>query len=209
MTFSSSRSARLLAVLALFASGAAPAAGAGGAPTVKAAPDVKAAPAAVPPPDEHLHSVIGSLEATLDGETRTWYVHDGGEVSGAAWTEEGPGRYNAVLTGFGSRDTRSQGSQLTVSFDFAHGDTTARHPLSGRPDDGGAVRLIPSVEDLTTVHTMNDGQVTVQQIAASESQGYRFAGTFAGTLTDADGRAVGKLTNGTFQVEQTTPVAPR
>jgi hypothetical protein len=154
-------------------------------------------------------STIGTIEAALNGQVKTWYVQDGGDVPGASWIEQEPGLYNAVLSGFESQDGNIEGSQLTVSFEFADGDPKADHGVAGTQDDAASVRLMPSVEDLGVVHTLNDGRVIVDRIIAGNAGAYSFSGTFSGTLTDPEGHVVGELTNGTFQVEQATAVEPR
>ena len=153
-------------------------------------------------------SELGTVEAELNGEAKTWYVHDRGDVPGATWIEQEPGRYTATITGFETRDRRVEGSQLTVSFEFDDGLSEAEHSISGSGRDPADVRLMPSVEDIERLHTLKNGFVHASRIEIGADGAYLFSGTFSGTLTDAGGKVVGELVNGRFEVEGAVQAEP-
>lgn len=151
---------------------------------------------------------VGTLEAVQGGEPRTWHVYAGGDVPGATWMKRGPGRYTATITGFEAAGGRMEGSQLTISFEFAEGEGRADHRIPHGPRGSADVRLMPDVDDLTVIHTLKKGRVTAERIDLSGRDTYRFAGTFSGTLANSDGQVVGALTGGRFRVERAKQAAP-
>ena len=159
---------------------------------------------------------IGSITATVDGVERTWYIPgetgtDGG--SGAMWMEVEPGTGTAVLGGFESRSVTfgrdaqtgapvvsGEGSQISLSFQFAQGVQSLQAKLPGNGDDQVSLLLLPTAGSYAVMHSMEEGHLNVTTLRANRSGDSSFSGEFHGVLMDRDGALVHRFENGRFSV---------
>lgn len=170
------------------------------------------------------NAVLGTIEATVDGEPRTWYVLEGtieGERQPAAiwFVAEGEETATAGITAYDRPDVPFEtfvinreamqidygdyeGGLLTVTFEFTPGDEgTVRFSL---PEDNGAA--VVYVEDVAAGMTMEnmygleEGTIEVTEIEAERTGVSRFAGSFSGTLWKLDQSVRMTVTDGRIEV---------
>jgi len=165
------------------------------------------------------NEVIGTVEATLDGQARTWYVlktdtvNKGGD-SGAIWVQTDPDQARVIIGAFETKDViftkdgttgmitaSGQGSQISVTVKIPSGmkRMTYKKPETGiSPAD---VILMTRIGDYKSMRPLGEGQITVDQITLDETEKGHIAGTFEGTLIDREGKPWGRVTNGRFEVD--------
>jgi hypothetical protein len=161
--------------------------------------------------------IIGTIEAVLDGEPKTWHLlySDDDATHSAFWTAHGAGQNMAILGGYESLDVTfgkdesgyptvsGPGSMMTINFGFAVGAKSAKHTL---PQQGAApvgVIYMPRAGDYSSMLGMEEGVVEVTTIDMSANGEAKFTGTFSGKLMSMDeARTTVSITDGRFEVEQ-------
>ena len=161
--------------------------------------------------------IIGTIEAVLDGEPKTWHLlySDDDATHSAFWTAHGAGQNMAILGGYESLDitfgkdesgyptVSGPGSMLTINFGFAVGAKSAKHTL---PEQGAApvgVIYMRRAGDYSSMLGMEEGVVEVTTIDMSANGEAKFTGTFSGKLESMDeARTTVSITDGRFEVEQ-------
>lgn len=160
---------------------------------------------------------IGTIEATIDGTTMTWYVpgRDTGDGSaGAMWMSMQPGAGKAVIGGYESRDTKfgrdpatgkptvsGKGSQVIISFDFPEEASSARFDLPAKGAQDVSVWVLPAIGDHAGMQVLQTGRLSVSRIEARRSGGSRFDGSFSGTISDRAGKVKRTVASGRFAVD--------
>lgn len=192
-----------------------PGGGAGSSPALESSRGEAGSWAAAEPPGE----TIGTIEATLDGEARTWYVVSG-EVEGrrqpgAFWMEMGGDERMAVVGGYDTEDLDFssfelqggrpvslggyEGSMLSIGFPIGDGDGTG----SWTPADSDVVvTYLADAQDLdySAALLLEEGVVETTRIQTEGT--CRFEGRFAGTLRPMGGEGEGvEIVDGAFRVE--------
>lgn len=172
-------------------------------------------------------AVAGTIEATIDGTARTWYVV-AGEIRGtpyasAAWYEPRDGRVLVTIGGFDTRtppfDTFEQGANGTpVSFGDYEGPvfsfiletTPTPTPYEFRfgSSDGTTGMVYMSAAtfgDLGVMHMAESGRLEVTTLERSGDR-FRAEGTFEGTFANMGGGAAVRVTDGRFSVRDVPPL---
>ncbi|HLS55384.1 MAG TPA: hypothetical protein VK052_04880 [Zeimonas sp.] len=161
---------------------------------------------------------IGTIEATIDGKTMTWYVpgRNAGDdgSAGAMWMSMQPGTGKAVIGGYESRDTTfgrdpatgkptvsGQGSQVIITFDFPERASDARFGLPAKGAHDVSVWVLPTIGDHAGMQVLNAGNLSVSRIEARRSGASRFEGSFSGTISDRAGKVKRAIANGRFTVD--------
>ncbi|MEJ2230885.1 MAG: hypothetical protein P8X46_06870 [Nitrospirales bacterium] len=169
------------------------------------------------------NEVIGTIEATLDGKARTWYilktdtVNKGGD-SGAIWMQTDPDQARVIVGGFERKDVpftkdavtgmiaaSGQGSQMSLTFKIPSGTKSMTYR---KPEIGislADVFLMTRIGDYASMHPLGEGQITVDRITLDDTENGRIAGSFEGTLIDRDGEPWGRVTDGRFEVNGVVP----
>lgn len=164
----------------------------------------------------------GTLEASFDGEARTWYAVAGeaqdGPYASSVWVDSPDGRM-LVMAGFDEEnppiDTFSRGggpaggemtlgdytgSALTVAIDL-RSDPLGDYPLDG--SSATQVIYAPDASRMTaeSLYSMTDGLLTVEDFELTDGSA-AIRGTFSGRLEPLmdGGSSVIKLANGRFDV---------
>lgn len=176
---------------------------------------------------------IGTIEATLDGEARLWYVvsgeTDGKRQPGALWMEVGEGERMGVVGGYDTEDVdfssiemqggfpvslgSYQGSMISIGFPIPEGDATGSWTL---PGSEASVTYLADANamDFADALILAEGVVETTRI---ETDGTcRFEGRFSGTLRSMDGAEAPlqptadgvELTDGSFEVEGCERIDP-
>lgn len=156
---------------------------------------------------------IGTIEAVMDGQPRTWYIpggRDSSTGSGAMWMSVSPGVGTAVLGGFESRDVEfgmdpasgiptatGEGSQIVITFEFLLDVTSAESSLSGQDF---SILFLPAIGDHGRMQGMDQGKLSASLVQASRTDASQFEGTFSGRLVDGDGQVRARLVEGGFKV---------
>lgn len=163
---------------------------------------------------------IGTIEATLGGEEKTWYVvtDDVNEAAnGAIWMilPGGDGATaTAALGGFESTEVvfsrdpdtghpgvAGEGSQLVISFEFPLNARNAEINLPAAGPNSSSLILLPRTGDYSRMHGMDRGTISVSRIEANKAGSSIFEGTFSGRVVDRTGEEIGEISNGRFKVD--------
>lgn len=163
--------------------------------------------------------VMGTIEATLDGEARTWYVVDGTARSGvyasAVWLDAGDG---GRIVSVGGYDTRRppletfEADMQSGTMSFGDYDGSAFVLSVTASEDGAplAVDLAESGEamvaymprasaDMSGMLTSTSGSLEVTR-ATFDAETVRLTGTFSGVLRELQGDGEMRVENGRFDV---------
>ena len=168
--------------------------------------------------------VLGTIEATVDGDSRTWYVVAGeasdGPYASGIWMEMSSGRYTVVIGGLDDRDppihtfSRSDlsnlslgdydGSTLALSVEIPEGGGPASFSVPGSGEGGVTVMYMPvasvDFEDMSGMYQMVEGSLTLEEGGVSAGEA-RARGTFSGTFESMAGGGSVTITEGRFDVE--------
>jgi hypothetical protein len=119
----------------------------------------------------------------------------------------------AAIGGFESKDivfgrdpetdlptVSGEGSQLVITFQSPLGASSAELSLPSQGAGDASVLLMPTVGDYAVMHGMDEGTISVSLIEANKIGPSRFEGKFSGQLVDRDGKFLGQITEGRFQV---------
>lgn len=181
----------------------------------------------VPAPPSQELEVVGTIQATLDGKERAWYLvagdPEGPLGSNAVWQvfEPSEGTRLANLAGLDTPDVPAEllardvdpvealagadysGSVLTVMFEFGPEDSSVRQELPDPDGLGGVMYLSDAsrIGDPAVTYFLADGAVHVTRIEARRSGDSQFEGSFHGTLRTRTGERSIELTEGRFEVE--------
>lgn len=162
--------------------------------------------------------VIGTIEATVDGEPMSWKViYSESDDSGSAmWRASGDGR-TAMITGFESADVTfvkdergvqtpvGGGSVISITFRFEPDAENADYTLPAAGAGSASVLFMPIAGDYAAMYGLSEGRLIADTIEISG--GGRFAGTFTGVLQNrSDGRL--HITDGRFDVTEATEFKP-
>jgi hypothetical protein len=165
------------------------------------------------------NEVIGTIEATLDGKARTWYilktdtVNKGGD-SGAIWMQTDPDQARVIIGAYETKDVTftkdkttgmttasGEGSQISVTFKIPPGTKSMTYQ---KPETGislADVILMTRIGDYESMRPLGEGQITVDRITLDDKEKGHIKGTFEGTLIDRDSKPWGRVTNGRFEVD--------
>ena len=165
------------------------------------------------------NEVIGTIEATLDGKARTWYVLktdtvDKGGGSGAIWMQTDSDQAMVIVGAFETKDVTftkdaatgmitasGQGSQISLTFKIPPGTESITYR---KPETGislADVFLMTRIGDYASMHPLGEGKITVDRITLDHTENGRIEGRFEGTLLDRDGEPWGRITEGRFEVD--------
>lgn len=163
--------------------------------------------------------VLGTIEATLDGEARTWYVVEGtartGAYASAAWIDAGDGGRVVSIGGYdderppiGSFEADMQAGGLSFG-DYDGSTFVLSVPVSG---DGGTLTVdldgsssamlayMPQASpDMSGMYTSISGALDVTS-SSFDAETSRLSGTFSGTLRQMQGDGEMRIENGRFDV---------
>lgn len=166
-------------------------------------------------------TTLGTIQATVDGEARTWYVVAGeaadGPYASGTWMEWEEGTYMLSLGGLDSEDPPIgtfhrggasgamsmgdyRGGAFTVTAQLGPSDAPATFAV---PDDeqlaGAIFAPVVDMEDMTNALVMVSGTVQVAELEMSGTT-LDARGTFSGTFEPMDGGAAVEFTDGSFEV---------
>jgi hypothetical protein len=169
-------------------------------------------------------TLLGTIEATVDGERRTWYVVSeasaGRRFASGMWLGDDPGDRMVMVGGFDTPDPPIdtferaedgtplsygdyQGSVLTLHVSEAAGPFPVSIAFApdglGVPGAGALYQHRATVEDIMeSTHWLVEGRIDVETLTI-ETGGARIAGTFSGTFR-SQGLGDTRLTDGRFDV---------
>ena len=160
--------------------------------------------------------VIGTIQATIDDEERTWYVLeteiDGTPEASAFWYEPEPGKPQVLIGGYDAPDVAfhtagapasdytGSSISLIISFDPGEIGNATRLPA----DNGTGVFYMPSVVE-GPLFGIADGRLEVSSLHAPRSGTGEVAGTFSGTMQIPPGsERTLTVTDGRFEIEAFT-----
>lgn len=163
--------------------------------------------------------VLGTIEATLDGESRTWYVVEGtartGPYASAAWIDAGDGGRVVSISGYDDErppiDT-FEADMEAGNLSFGDYDGSA-FVLSVTVGDGGEpfsvelgessnamVAYLPQASpNMSGMYTSTSGVVDVTD-SSFDAETSRLSGTFSGTLRQMQGDGELQIENGRFDI---------
>lgn len=166
--------------------------------------------------------VLGTIEAEVDGEARTWYVVEGtvrGEPYASGMFMSSGGSRLVTLGGFDTDDPPLdsfqtdvsagnislgdyEGSAINLSVDIPNGQTSLQHELSGMSGTSAIVYMpVATTEDvMSNALFAQSGTIRVDEAQFDEASG-SLRGTFSGELSLVDGSRSATVTNGRFSVE--------
>ncbi|MFW6089408.1 MAG: hypothetical protein ACODAB_06625 [Gemmatimonadota bacterium] len=170
-------------------------------------------------PDAEAPGVMGTIEATLDGEARTWYVVDGASESGiyasAVWMDGGDDGRIVSVGGYDTRQPPIETFELDVETgimslgDYEGSAFVISVPVPGDgasfsvdldPSGGTMIAYMPRAStDMSGMLTSASGSLDVTR-ADFEAETVRLSGTFAGTLRQMQGDDEVRVENGRFEV---------
>lgn len=164
--------------------------------------------------------VLGTIEATVDGEIRTWYVVSGTvrgrPYASAVWyVPEGRsvvasvGGYDRADPPLDSFETDARGQP--VSFGDYTGSTLAITLMPEGPAGPYGVELdestpllvfspVATVSDVAAMYFPQDGRLEVRTLEVSDGR-LRAEGTFHGTFRTMNGEGPVEITDGRFAVD--------
>lgn len=167
---------------------------------------------------------MGTIEATVDGERRTWYVVEAltntGRYASGRWDAEGAGNMTLVLEGF---DTQAlpldgfatgptgastygsyRGSVITITVPVAGDGGSIRMDLA-EDESGGTVTYVQDAgSEAAGSYTTVEGSIQGDW-AASDDGSIRLEGRFEGLLRAGGGSQPIQIENGTLTVEGIPP----
>jgi hypothetical protein len=161
--------------------------------------------------------VIGTIEATFDGQPRTWYVLEadanGERHSGAFWYEPEPGAPRMMIVGYDSPDVPFHtfgrpgaptgdydGSAITLIVALRPGEAPGSIRLPA--DDETGVLYMPSAVE-GPLYGISDGRIDVTTLDAPRSGEGQVSGTFRGTMgTPPRFDQTFAVTDGRFEVKE-------
>jgi hypothetical protein len=155
------------------------------------------------------HEVIGSIEAMVDGERKTWHVLAGEtDALHSATMVVHPGGRAITLGGYESLDitfdTSTQmptasgpGSMLVLTFAAPSGQT-ASYAVGG--EAMLHVMLFGKVGDFSSARTLANGSLEISSADLSSADDGRLQGSFSGTFERNEESGPVVLTEGRFQV---------
>lgn len=163
--------------------------------------------------------VLGTIEATLDGEARTWYVVEGtartGPYASAAWIDAGDGGRVVSISGYDDErppiDTFEadmeagnlsfgdyDGSAFVLSVAMA-GDGESFSVELGASSNAMVAYLPQASPDMSGMYTSTSGVVDVTS-SSFDAETSRLSGTFSGTLRQMQGDGEVQIENGRFEI---------
>lgn len=171
---------------------------------------------------------LGTIEATMNGEPRVWYVVTGqatdGPYSSAVWLEVDGGTIVSLggldsenppiatfsrggVGGTGASMGDYQGSALNLQMRLPEGASSAEFTFPGSESGGGVVFLADAaVVEVGSMLTMATGALIVDG-SGREGDKVRVRGTFSGTLQTMAGSNPVQITEGRFDVSGIPSVA--
>lgn len=171
-------------------------------------------------PGSETPGVMGTIEATVDGEARTWYVVEGtarsGAYASAVWIDGGDDAGRIVSVGGYDTDQppietfESDMRSGTMSFgDYEGSAFVLSVPVPGDgasfsvdldPSGGAMVAYLPRAStDMSSMLTSASGSLEVTR-ATFDAETVRLTGSFSGTLRQMQGDGEMRVENGRFDV---------
>jgi hypothetical protein len=165
------------------------------------------------------NTVIGTVEATIDGQENSWYVlqPEGDMWPTAVWLAMGPERGVASINAYRSEDIplvrdkmigfslpENAAPVLIIAFDFPVGASQGAYTLPSESTFSAAdVIWQTDFMDSDTAYFMNQGSGTIQasRINANMDSDSSFSGTFSGTLKRINSEDSVTITNGRFEID--------
>lgn len=167
-------------------------------------------------------NVLGTIEAEVDGEARTWYVVEGtvrDEPYASGMFIPGGGSRLVTLGGFDTDDPPLdsfqtdvaagnislgdyEGSAINISVDIPNDQTSLQVELSGMSGTSAIAYMpVATTEDvMSSALFAQSGSIRVEEAQFDETRG-SLRGTFSGELSLVDGSRSATITNGRFSVE--------
>jgi len=160
------------------------------------------------------HQVIGTIEAVLDGEKKTWYVLDAKDAMphGAWWMKWDGNVHMASIDGFESKDVKfgkdelgvptvdGDGSSLAITFKFDEGASAVNYSLPSMSAEPASVVFMSTTGGgISSMYGLQEGQITANRIEVSKNGPSGFTGTFSGKLQSMSGKSM-EITDGRFEV---------
>lgn len=159
--------------------------------------------------------VLGTIEATFNGEQRTWYVLegtvDGKRQPGAYWYESGGRDARALIYGYDTPDVPFdtfrpeaptgdyRGSAITLMIELAFVEWPGSVQL---PGDYGAIFYSPVVAE-ESLFSISDGRLEVRTLEMPRRGSGKIEGTFSGTMTRSPELVEPfPVTQGRFEIEE-------
>jgi hypothetical protein len=159
--------------------------------------------------------VLGTIQATFDGQQRTWYVLEGtvdGELQpGAYWYESGGRDARALIYGYDTPDVPFdtfrpeaptgdyRGSAITLMIELALVEWPGSVQL---PGDYGAIFYSPVVAE-ESLFSISDGRLEVTTLETPRRGTGKIEGTFSGTMTRSPELVEPfPVTQGHFEIEE-------
>ena len=169
------------------------------------------------------HQVIGTIEAVLDGEKKTWYVLDAEDAlpHGAWWMNWDGNLHMASIDGFESKDVKfskdesgvptvdGDGSSLAITFKFNDGASVVNYSLPSMGAEPASVVFMSTAGGgFSSMYGLEEGQVTANRIEVSKNAPSGFTGTFSGKLQSMSGKSM-EITDGRFEVRGAQFIDPQ
>ncbi len=168
-------------------------------------------------------TTLGTIHATLDGQSRTWYVVAGqssdGPYASGVWFEKTGGGHFITLGGLDVEDppiesfSRGGGDASKMSMGDYSGsslsmglavDLASLPQRISLPENEGMATVIflPVVDmtDMSGMLVMQSGQVQIEEAAIADGEA-RVRGTLSGTLTPMLGGESVEIKDGRFDLE--------
>ncbi len=163
--------------------------------------------------------VLGTIEATIDGEARTWYVVEGtartGAYASAAWIDAGDDGRIVSIGGYDDERPPIETFEADMqagSMSFGDYDGSALVLSVTVSADGGSfsvdlaassnamVAYMPQASaDMSGMYTSTSGALDVTS-SSFDAETSRVSGTFSGTLRQMMGDGEVRIENGRFDV---------
>lgn len=167
-------------------------------------------------------NVLGTIEADVDGEARTWYVVEGtvrGEPYASGMFISSDGSRLVTLGGFDTDDPPLdsfqtdagagnislgdyEGSAINISVDIPNDRTSLQVELSGMSGTSAIAYMpVATTEDvMSSALFAQSGSIRVEEAQFDETRG-SLRGNFSGELSLVDGSRSATITNGRFSIE--------
>jgi hypothetical protein len=189
--------------------------------TASTGPQSVSLTAATPAP-EHANAVetLGTIEASIDGRSRTWFVVKGqaqdGPYASGVWMEPEPGHLLVTAGGFDKADppirtfNRATGSLgdyggtvINLNFTVPREASSAEFSFPDRTHHHASVLYMsgPAMDDLSSMFQMAEGTLRLEAIEIRDGT-VRIQGSFAGALEAMDGSGASRKTDGRFTIEK-------
>ncbi len=172
--------------------------------------------------------LLGTIEATMDGDPRIWYVVTGeatdGPYSSGVWLETSGGTILSLggldsgsppigtfsrggVGGTGAILGNYEGSALNLQIRLPEGASSAEFRLPDSDASAGLVYLPDAaVQEVNSMLMMASGTVVVED-ASRTGDKVQVRGTFSGSLQRAGGGEPVQITGGRFEVRGIPPVS--